>query len=102
MFWQNVQGLKPSPRAVKVRKDGYNWWYWTEPASSGTFTWTEVIFMRTHNITSWNKMPIHPLLNYAVQHAAMTAGSYWEGADLGFELWNGGGGLKTTSGWIHQ
>ena len=34
MFWQNVQGLKPSPRAVKIRKDGYNWWYWTEPAAA--------------------------------------------------------------------
>jgi hypothetical protein len=102
MFWQNAQGLKPSPRAVKVRKDGYNWWYWTEAASSDPFTWTEVIFMRTHNITSWNKLPIQPLLNYAVQHAAMNSGSYWVGADLGFELWNGGGGLKTTSGWIHQ
>ena len=47
-------------------------------------------------------MPIHPLLNYAVQQAAMNPGSYWVGAALGFELWNGGGGLKTTSGWIHQ
>ena len=26
----------------------------------------------------------------------------WVGTALGFELWNGGGGLKTTSGWIHQ
>jgi hypothetical protein len=102
MFWQNVQGLKPSAHAVKVRKDGFNWWYWTEPASSGPFTWTEVIFMRTHDITSWTKMPIQPLLNYAVLHAAMDAGSYWVGTALGFELWNGGGGLKTTSGWIHQ
>jgi hypothetical protein len=58
--------------------------------------------MRTRNVTSWNKMPIQPLLNYAVQQAALNPGSYWEGADLGFELWNGGGGLKTTSGWIHQ
>lgn len=101
MLWQDTQHLAQPARAVRLSIGGRGWWYWTRQASDGTAQWTEIVFTARPFTTAFRRVPLQPLLEYAVRRGTMSAASYWQGAALGFELWDGGTGLKTISGWVH-
>jgi hypothetical protein len=99
MVWPSEQGQAVPARAVEVSvgSPSRNYWRWSQTVTSGTLSWTEVIYERAPLTSTLTSMQIG-----AVYQDAVTAGYLADTdcevlASAGHEILKGGTDLATTS-----
>lgn len=103
MVWQNDPSIttKP-PQATTVPLGGNNYWRWTNARSaviSGqTVKWTEVIYLRTPQTSSFNNLDLDPILSDAIlSNLGLDFTQYLRYVGCGFEVWSGGANLTMNN-----
>lgn len=64
-------------------------------------SWNAISYVMTRPATSVSHLDLHPLVADAVRRGSLRASWYLIGVEAGFELWQGGSGLATTSFSVH-
>ncbi len=97
MIWLNKTSniYKTTPKKI-VRIDGVKWYLTTWRVNSAV-PWNYVQFRRVHPIATVKALPLAPFF-WATEKAGLLSNQwYLESIGAGFEIWNGGRGLSTTS-----
>jgi hypothetical protein len=97
MIWLNEQNEPPPPSAVLVTIGAMHYYRWSNARTSGTFAWTETIYLRTPQATTVTNSAIKPVLDNAVNAGLLVSSNYLQYAGGGFELWQGGKNLATSA-----
>ena len=110
MVWLNHRGgcciLKRDAPIVRINGVRYYFQYWhpSDPDYPG-ISWNYIQFRRVVQTTRVTNLNLKPFIQYAEQahprqgqRSALVHPRWWlENLDGGFEIWNGGVGLRTTS-----
>jgi cellulose 1,4-beta-cellobiosidase len=93
MIWIGSQGsIQPIGSQVgTVTLAGATWQVWI-----GNSGWNVISFRRTSNATSVN-LDLKPFINEAVARGQLQRSWYFIAAEAGFELWQGGAGVRSNS-----
>lgn len=95
MIWIN-RGGSPQPAGSKVANvtvAGASWDVWL----NYSFGWTYVAYFRTSGVNAVTDLDIKAITNDSVNRGYIDRSWYLIDIEAGFEIWNGGVGLKTNS-----
>ena len=95
MIWLNSRGgVQPfGSQTATANLAGYNWNVWTGNQTS----WKIISYVLNPGGTSFNNLDVKALINDAVSRGSLNASNYLLDAEAGFEIWQGGQGLATSS-----
>jgi chitodextrinase len=95
MIWLNSRGgVQPfGSRTGTSTAAGYNWDVWTGQQSS----WKIISYVLNPGGTSFANLNVKALIDDAVSRGSINPSHYLIDAEAGFEIWQGGAGLATTS-----
>ncbi len=95
MIWISERGgVAPAGiNVAAVTLAGATWNVWTDPMAS----WNYIAYERTTTTTSVADLDIAAFINDAVTRGAISPSSYLIDVEAGFEIWQGGQGLATSS-----
>jgi Glycosyl hydrolase family 12 len=94
MIWLNSRGVRPAgqPVAAGVPIGGATWDVWYARTS-----WNYIAYVRTSPATSVSGLDLRAFTQDAVGRGYINNSWYLLDAEAGFEIWQGGAGLATTS-----
>ncbi|GAA1244145.1 hypothetical protein GCM10009665_38700 [Kitasatospora nipponensis] len=95
MVWQNSRGgVQPfGAKTGTATVAGHTWDVWTGQQSA----WKIVSYVLQGGATSFADLDLKALVDDSVSRGVTAAGSYLIDAEAGFEIWQGGQGLATTT-----
>jgi len=95
MIWLNSRGgVQPfGSRTATSTAAGHNWDVWTGQQTS----WKIISYVSNPGVTSVNNLDIKALIMDAVSRGSLNAAHWLLDAEAGFEIWQGGQGLGSTS-----
>ena len=95
MVWLNHKGpVQPAgSKVATVTVAGHTWDVWRAQMSG----WNSVAYVRTTGVTNVSNLDLGDITRDAVSRGVISPSWYLIGVEAGFELWQGGAGLATTS-----
>ena len=101
MVWLNYAGGAElgGTELPDVTIEGQTYHVWSEYKSVDGSSWTRIAFQRTSAdlTTSVSNLDIAPFIQAAMADGAIEPGWYQQDLEAGFEIWQGGVGLATSS-----
>jgi cellulose 1,4-beta-cellobiosidase len=98
MIWLNTRNL-PRSSTRRVRIDG-TWWYLAHWKARGHGkTWHYIQFRRVRRTSRVSGLKLWPFIKKAEQLHLIKPRWWLLNIEAGFEIWNGGTGLRTKSFW---
>jgi len=97
MIFFNEQNLPVHTGAVEVTVDNTKYWYTTYTTTSGSNSWTYVQYRLVTPKLSVTNKTIGPVVADAIKRGVLPSSDYLLNASCGFELWQGGTGLRLNS-----
>jgi hypothetical protein len=96
MVWLNTRNL-PRSSLRTVRIDGTEWYLAHWRASGHGKTWNYIQFRRVHRTSGVTRLKLWPFIRKAEQMHLIRRWWWLLNIEAGFEIWNGGKGLATTT-----
>ncbi|HOU90258.1 MAG TPA: hypothetical protein PLU22_04390 [Polyangiaceae bacterium] len=95
MIWLDRSGVQPvGSQSATATIDGTSWAVWTGGGYSGAKVISYVRSSATNSVTNLN---LKAFIDDAVSRGQASSSNYLKSIEAGFEIWNGGQGMKTNS-----